>query len=178
MRSRRALSLALIAAAQPAVWILAASEHSRQLSIASPLLATAIAGAQDPAAAPAEEGESIVRIFEFTLEFIEEISRSLESGDYAGTVIRLLIIVEVLIGALGIVSCVTVWGQGKADLVYRIVDVMGALFLFITLLLLATLVLRGQTRTFTAVSPTTRSTFTSPPRRLRAHDMTVGVALG
>jgi hypothetical protein len=39
------------------------------------------------------------------------------------------------------VSCVTVWGNGKADLVYRIVDVMGALFLFITLLLLATLVL-------------------------------------
>jgi len=141
MRARRALSLALIAAVQPAVWMLAATLHSRRSSIASPFFATAVASAQEPPAAPAEDGASIVRIFEFTLQFIGEISRSFERGDYTGTVIRLLIIVEVLIGALGVVSCVTVWGQGKADLVYRIVDVMGALFLFISLLLLATLVM-------------------------------------
>lgn len=178
MRSRRALSLALIAAAQPAVWILAVTEHSGESSIASPLMAAAVvAPAHDPAPAPTDEGQSILRIFESTLEFIREVSKSFESGDYAGTVIRLLIIVEVLIGALGIVSCVTVWGQGKADLVYRIVDVMGALFLFITLLLLATLAIRGQLRTF-AVSPTTRSALGSPSPSQRAHNMTVGVALG
>jgi hypothetical protein len=145
MRARRALSLAFIAAAQPAVWMLAATLHSRRSPIAMPLFATAVASAPDPLPAPLEhaeaESEGIVKLFEFTLRFIGEISRSFESGDYTGTVIRLLIIVEVLIGALGVVSCVTVWGQGKADLVYRIVDVMGALFLFISLLLLATLMM-------------------------------------
>lgn len=141
MRSRRTLGLALIVAAQPALWTLAAIVHGRRLPVVSPFLAAAVASGEAPPPAPAEERESILRLFEFTLEFIGEISRSFESGDYTGTVIRLLIIVEVLIGALGIVSCVTVWGNGKADLVYRIVDVMGALFLFITLLLLATLVL-------------------------------------
>jgi len=141
MRGRRALSLLLLAGAQPALWIFATTVHSRRMPDVADFVATAVAGAEESGPAPAEHGDGIARIFEFTLEFIGEIARSLETGDATGTIIRLLIIVEVLIGALGIVSCVTVWGQGKVDLVYRIIDVMGALFLVITLLLLATLVI-------------------------------------
>jgi len=81
----------------------------------------------------------VVQIFEATLDFVREISRSFRRHDQAGAVVRLLVVVEVLIGTLGVVSCVTVWGQGKADLVYRIVDVMGALFLVIAMLLAASM---------------------------------------
>jgi hypothetical protein len=83
-----------------------------------------------------DDGDDAARIVESTLAFARAISRSLERGDYTGAVIRLLIIVEVLIAALGAVSTVTVRGKVKADLVYRIVDVMGALFILIALLLL------------------------------------------
>jgi len=88
------------------------------------------------ASVPLDESAGAARIFESTLAFVREISRSLERGDFTGAVIRLLIIVEVLIASLGAVSTVTVRGKVKADLVYRIVDVMGALFILIALLLL------------------------------------------
>jgi hypothetical protein len=87
-------------------------------------------------AAPAQNAGA-ARIFESALAFVREITRSLERGDDTGAVIRLLIIVEVLIAALGAVSTITLRGKVKADLVYRIVDVMGALFILIALLLLA-----------------------------------------
>ena len=90
----------------------------------------------DAVAVPLDESAGAARIFESALAFVREISRSLERGDFTGAVIRLLIIVEVLIAALGAVSTVTVGGKVKADLVYRIVDVMGALFILIALLLL------------------------------------------
>ena len=89
---------------------------------------------ESPLAGPTE---SVSEIFETAVEFVKESSRSLEKNGYAGVVIRLLIVIEVLIGALGFVSCITVWGKGKADLVLRIVDVMGGLFLFIALLIIA-----------------------------------------
>ena len=137
MRASRSIKLALLAAAQPVVWMVAASTHTRRVGPASSVIAGVAAGAEDDATRSAASSDGVVRLFEFTLDFVGEISRSFERGDYSGAVIRLLIIVEVLIGALGIVSCITVWGKGKADLVYRIVDVMGALFLIIALLLVA-----------------------------------------
>jgi hypothetical protein len=106
-------------------------------------MVNALASAEEAAAAPDEEQPGVVRIFEATLDFVREISRSFERRDHAGVVVRLLVIVEVLIGALGVVSCVTIWGRGKADLVYRIVDVMGALFLVIALLLTASMLVWG-----------------------------------
>ncbi len=137
MRSRRAIRVFMLVAAQPVVWVLAAATHGRRLAPASSLVVGAAASGQDDATRAVTESDGVVRLFEFTLDFVGEISRSFERGDYSGAVIRLLIIVEVLIGALGVVSCITVWGKGKADLVYRIVDVMGALFLIIALLLVA-----------------------------------------
>lgn len=137
MRARRVISMVALTAAQPIVWTVAASTHARKMSEPSVLSATALSNLQGDATQAPESGDSLFRIFEFVLSFVGEISQSFERGDYTGAVIRLLIIVEVLIGALGFAACVTVWGKGKADLVYRIVDVMGALFLIIALLLVA-----------------------------------------
>ena len=86
---------------------------------------------------PAGPTGTVSKIFETAVEFVNESSRSLEKNGYVSVVIRLLIIVEVLIAAIGFASCITVWGRGTADLVFRIVDVMGGLFLFIALLLIA-----------------------------------------
>jgi hypothetical protein len=90
----------------------------------------------DAVALPLDGTEGASGMVTSVLDFVREITRSLERGDYTGAVIRLLIIVEVLIAALGAVSSITVRGKVKADLVYRIVDVMGALFILIALLLL------------------------------------------
>jgi hypothetical protein len=79
--------------------------------------------------------DSITRMFDTLVEFVTESSRHLETDSSTGIIVRLLIIVEVLIGALGFASCVTVWGRGKANLMFRIVEVMGALFLVIALLI-------------------------------------------
>jgi hypothetical protein len=143
MRGRRILSLFLLVGTQPVLWIFATTAHSRRLRVVADLIAGASANAGESAPAspdPGDPEDSIARIFGVTLRFIGDIARSLERDDPTGALIRLLIIVEVLIGAVGIVSCITVWGQGKIQLVYRIIDVMGALFLVITLMLLATLI--------------------------------------
>lgn len=139
MRYRRTITLVSLALAQSVASLLAISALDGNSSAASSA-ASATAPALG-AAPPAEQSESLVTLFQFTLDFIAAISDSFEAGDYSGAIIRLLIIVEVLIGALGVASCVTVWGKGKADLVYRIIDVMGALFLFIALLLVVTTLL-------------------------------------
>ena len=142
MHHRRAIRVALpFAAALPLLWLAALTTEPRGAAPAP--MVNALASAEEAAAAPDEEPPGVVRIFEATLDFVREISRSFERRDHAGVVVRLLVIVEVLIGALGIVSCVTVWGRGKADLVYRIVDVMGALFLVIALLLTASMLVWG-----------------------------------
>jgi hypothetical protein len=123
----------MLAAAQPVVWVVATATYSRHAAPPSAAVVSAVASGQDDAT----RDEGVVRLFKLALDFVWEISHSFERGDYTGAVIRLLIIVEVLIAVLGVVSCVTVWGKGKADLVYRIVDLMGALFLVIALLLVA-----------------------------------------
>jgi hypothetical protein len=133
MRSSRVIRLWMLAAAQPVAWVVAAVTYSRHAAPQPASLVSAVTSAQDDPT----RNEGVVRLFKFTLDFVGEISHSFERGDYTGAVIRLLIIVEVLIAVLGVVSCVTIWGKGKADLVYRIVDLMGALFLVIALLLVA-----------------------------------------
>jgi hypothetical protein len=80
---------------------------------------------------------AVVRVFEATLDFVQEVARSFDRRDYMGAVVRLLVIVEVLLGGIGVVICMSVWDAHRARLVYRIVDVMGALFLVIALLLFA-----------------------------------------
>lgn len=142
MHHQRVFRLVLpIAAAAPLLWLAAGTtspRHAPRTAVASRAAATTA-----PVEATGTERRDVVQIFEATLDFVREISRSFERHDYAGAVVRLLVIVEVLIGALGVVSCVTVWGAGKADLVYRIVDVMGALFLVIALLLTASMLVWG-----------------------------------
>lgn len=137
MRTGRASRIALVfGAALPLLWLVAATTDTRQTaSSISPGVST-LASVPSTAAAAADESAAVVRLFESTLGFVREISRSFERGDYTGAVVRLLIIVEVLIAALGAVSGLTVRGKVNADLVYRIVDVMGALFIIIALLLL------------------------------------------
>lgn len=142
MHHQRAIRVALpFAAALPLLWLAALTTEPRGAAPA-PMVST-LASAPDRAEAPDARQAGVVRVFEATLDFVREISRSFERRNYAGAVVRLLVIVEVLIGALGVVSCMTVWGKGKAALVYRIVDVMGALFLVIALLLAATMVVWG-----------------------------------
>ena len=117
------------------LWSAAATTVLRHTAPPAALRSVTLTDAATPVSL--DESADAARIFASALAFVREISRSLERGDYAGAVIRLLIIVEVLIAALGAVSTVTVRGKVKADLVYRIVDVMGALFILIALLLLA-----------------------------------------
>jgi hypothetical protein len=94
-----------------------------------------------PDPAPPRLSESpdggVVDIFQIAVEFVTAATRRLEEGGAQGVIIRLLVIVEVLIAALGVICCITVWGRGKADLVLKIIDVMGSLFLVITLLIAA-----------------------------------------
>jgi hypothetical protein len=95
---------------------------------------------RDPDPAPRHLPEStggVVDVFEIAMAFVTAATRRLEEGGAQGVIIRLLVIVEVLIAALGVICCVTVWGRGKADLVLKIIDVMGSLFLVITLLIAA-----------------------------------------
>lgn len=135
MRPERARNIALaFGAALLLLWSAAATTVIRH-----PAPATTLRGvpSTDAVAGVLDENAGAARILESALAFVREITRSLERGDYTGAVIRLLIIVEVLIAALGVVSTITVRGKVKADLVYRIVDVMGALFILIALLLLA-----------------------------------------
>lgn len=133
MRRKRAIRVALtFAAAVLFLWSVAITDTRQRAPTPSAAVNT-VANAQMADAPP--DGGGIVRLFESTLAFVQGITRSFERRDDSGVVVRLLIIVEVLIGALGFASCVTVWGKGKADLVYRIVDVMGALFLVIALLI-------------------------------------------
>ena len=137
MRSRHTVSFIALVAMQPLLWAVAASTHPEPTV---PTFSVAPVGASpgwNEDMSPQAERENVFSIYEFALDFIAEISRGFQTGDYTGAVIRLLIIVEVLIGALGFAACATVWGKGKADLVYRIVDVMGALFLIIAFSLLA-----------------------------------------
>ena len=134
MRPERARNIALaFGAALLLLWSAAATTVIRHPAPPATLRSVP---SVDAVAVPRDENAGAARIFESALAFVREISRSLERGDYTGAVIRLLIIVEVLIAALGAVSTVTVHGKVKADLVYRIVDVMGALFILIALLLL------------------------------------------
>jgi hypothetical protein len=137
MPHERAIRVALtFGAALPLLWLVVATTDIRQTaSSASSPAVTILARPPGTGAPSADTPDGVNRLFEATLGFVREISRSFERGDYAGAVIRLLIIVEVLIAALGAVSCVTVRGKVNADLVYRIVDVMGALFILIALLL-------------------------------------------
>jgi len=135
MRRERAIRVALtFGAALLLLWWSAVTMDTRQPA-PSPAIDTAASA--EPAATPAPDATAgVARIFESTLAFLREISRGLDRGSRTAAVIRLLIVVEVLIAALGVVSSVTVGGKVKADLVYRIVDVMGALFIIIVLLLL------------------------------------------
>ena len=96
-----------------------------------PSHAVAVAARDEPRAPPA----GLVQLFTSVLDVVREVSRSFQRRDDTSATARLLVIVEVLIGALGIASCLTVRGRDKADLVYRIIDVMGALFLAVALLL-------------------------------------------
>jgi hypothetical protein len=135
MLPERARGIALaLGAALLLLWSAAATTVIRHT--APPAALRSVTSPDAAVSDPLDESAAAARIFESALAFVREISRSLERGDYTGAVIRLLIIVEVLIAALGAVSTVTVHGKVKADLVYRIVDVMGALFILIALLLL------------------------------------------
>ena len=135
MLPERARNIALaFGAALLLLWSAAATTVIRHT--APPATLRTVPSPDAVASVPLDESAGAARIFESALVFVREISRSLERGDFTGAVIRLLIIVEVLIAALGAVSTVTVGGKVKADLVYRIVDVMGALFILIALLLL------------------------------------------
>jgi hypothetical protein len=134
MRPEHARNIALaFGAALLLLWSAAATTVIRHTAPPATLRSVT---STDAAAVPFDENAGATHIVESVLAFVREITRSLERGDYTGAVIRLLIIVEVLIAALGAVSTVTVRGKVKADLVYRIVDVMGALFILIALLLL------------------------------------------
>lgn len=134
MRRERAIRIALTFGT--ALFLLCVGVATTGTRQAVPPTAIGTVPSAERAAVPPPDGtDGVARLFESTLAFVREISRSLERGGYTGAVIRLLIIVEVLIAALGAVSCVTVGGKVKADLVYRIVDVMGALFIIIALLL-------------------------------------------
>jgi hypothetical protein len=135
MRRERAIRVALtFGAALLLLWLSAGTMDTRQPA-PSPAVDTA-ATAEPAAAPPSDAATGVAQIFESTLAFLREISRGLDRGGRTAAVIRLLIVVEVLIAALGVVSSVTVGGKVKADLVYRIVDVMGALFIIMVLLLL------------------------------------------
>ena len=135
MRPERARNIALaFGAALLLLWSAAATTVIRHT--APPVTLRSVTST-DAAAVPVDQHGATTDMVDSVLAFVREITRSLERGDYTGAVIRLLIIVEVLITALGAVSTITVHGKVKADLVYRIVDVMGALFLLIALLLLA-----------------------------------------
>ncbi len=95
---------------------------------------------RDPDSIPRRAAESaggVVDVFEIAVAFVTAATRRLEEGGAPGVIIRLLVIVEVLIAALGVICCMTVWGRGKADLVLKIIDVMGSLFLVIALLIAA-----------------------------------------
>jgi hypothetical protein len=134
MRPERAIRVALTFGA--ALFLLCLGVATTGTRQAAPSTAVSTVSNAEGATVPRPDGtDGVARLFESTLAFVQEISRSLARGGYTGAVIRLLIIVEVLIAALGAVSCVTVGGKVKADLVYRIVDVMGALFIIIALLL-------------------------------------------
>ena len=133
MLPERARLAAAFGAALLLLWSAAATTVIRHPASPAPLHTVTAPDAE--ATASFDDTAGAARIFASALAFVREISRSLERGDYTGAVIRLLIIVEVLIAALGAVSTVTVGGKVKADLVYRIVDVMGALFILIALLL-------------------------------------------
>ena len=108
-----------------------------------PFATCAFVAALDLAVAAAEgpprpdPGRGIVEIFQIAVTFVAAVTRSVEDSEATAALIRLLVIVEVLIAALGIVCCVTVWGRGKAALVFRIIDVMGSLFLIIAMMIAA-----------------------------------------
>lgn len=127
MRCRRAMRIAFgCAAALSVLLALAATRTTRPIPV--------------PAHAPLEvvrdaPPAGLVQLLASVLDVVREVSRSFQRRDDTGATVRLLVIVEVLIGALGIASCVTVRSRDKADLVYRIIDVMGALFLAVALLL-------------------------------------------
>ena len=145
MGRERALRVALtFGAALPLLWLVAVTTVTRQAAPPTSPPVRALASAPEPGMPTADEHGGAVRLFESTLGVVREISRSFERGDYTGAVVRLLIIVELLIGALGAVSCVTVRGKVNADLVCRIVDVMGALFIVIALLLFGMIVARRE----------------------------------
>ena len=134
MRFERARSIAwAFGAALLLLWSAAATTVVRHTAPATTLRSVST----ETATVPLDPDDAAIEVVDSVLAFVREITRSLERGDYTGAVIRLLIIVEVLIAAFGAVSTVTVRGKVKADLVYRIVDVMGALFILIALLLLA-----------------------------------------
>jgi hypothetical protein len=95
----------------------------------------AAAVAEGPRQAEPDPGSGIVEIFQIAVAFVAAVTRSAGDGEATAALIRLLVIVEVLIAALGFVCCVTVWGRGKAALVFRIVDVMGSLFLIIAMMI-------------------------------------------
>ena len=122
------------AAAVPLLWMMAAVVDRRGPPPPSQTVQL-VSPAPEVAPQHGDARTAVVRLFEATLEFVQEIARSFERRDYPGAIVRLLIIVEVLLGGIGIVSCMSVWDADRAKLVYRIVDVMGALFLVIALLL-------------------------------------------
>jgi hypothetical protein len=135
MHRKRAIRVALTVGAALLLLCFSAATMDTRQPAPSPAVGTAAGGGS--AAPPASDATTgVAQIFESTLAFLREISRGLDRGGRTAAVIRLLIVVEVLIAALGVVSSVTVAGKVKADLVYRIVDVMGALFIIIVLLLL------------------------------------------
>ena len=136
MRRERAIRIALTFAA--ALLLLSLGVATTDTAETAPPAAVGSVANVELAAvsAPDEGGGVVARLFESVPGFVRQISRSLERGDDVGAIIRLLIIVEVLIASLGAVSSVTAGGKVKAELIYRIVDVMGALFIIIALLLL------------------------------------------
>jgi hypothetical protein len=134
MRPERARNIALaFGAALLLLWSAAATTVIRHTAPPATLRSVT----STDVAVPLDQRGAATDMVESVLAFVRAITHSLERGDYTGAVIRLLIIVEVLIAGLGAVSTITVRGKVKADLVYRIVDVMGALFILIALLLLA-----------------------------------------
>lgn len=97
----------------------------------------AFAVAEAPPHVEPEPGSGVTAIFQIAVTFVAAIMRGVEDGETTTALIRLLVIVEVLIAALGVVCCATVWGRGKAALVFRIIDVMGSLFLIIAMMIAA-----------------------------------------
>ena len=85
MHHHHAIRVALpFAAALPLLWLAALTTEPRSAALAPTVSTLAIA--PDAPAASDDRQAGVVRIFESTLDFVREISRSFERRDYAGAV--------------------------------------------------------------------------------------------